>query len=103
MIPVPYFAQHRRVPPTLTSNHAAPRSNALLAPTLFPMSPSSNLKQSSMDSFLHHHHHHRPNPIAISKPETPAVEAASDYERIRRETIRRNQEFLHKLGIASAT
>ncbi|CAL9756674.1 unnamed protein product [Musa acuminata subsp. burmannicoides] len=68
------------------------------------MAPSSNLKQSSMDSFLHHHHHHdRPNPTAISKPETPAAEAASDYERIRRETIRRNQEFLQKLGIASAT
>ncbi|WOL06249.1 hypothetical protein Cni_G14981 [Canna indica] len=63
------------------------------------MAQSSKLKQSSMDSFLHHHP--KPKPTAVAEPKSPT--AASDYERIRRETIRRNQEFLLKLGISSAS
>ncbi|XP_073111877.1 uncharacterized protein [Elaeis guineensis] len=61
------------------------------------MAPSSKLKQSSIDSFL------RSKQTTSIPPLTPqpATAAASEYERIRQETIRRNQEFLQKLGIAA--
>ncbi|KAL0923692.1 hypothetical protein M5K25_007759 [Dendrobium thyrsiflorum] len=63
-------------------------------------SASKLLKQTSLDAFLHPNPSKTLNPI-YNHQSLASSNSTSDYERIRLETIRRNSDFLQKLGLAS--